>query len=150
MLGPLVPSTDMEKATALSLQARLWWFQSHLGLKIDLVTYFAHKSENPDPPAPDEAILAKIEDIQRRLGIAADQADVPSWQTYAPKANLGIKATDGDAGQGESSTAEGQDAPYPERFKAVIEAVTTGKPVPGVKEIPNTVVSQPVSILSLH
>jgi hypothetical protein len=54
-----------------------------------------------------------------------------------------VKAADGVA-KGEGGGG-GEDAPYPEHFKAVIEAVTLGKPVPGIKEIPNTVVRLPVS-----
>ncbi len=39
----------------------------------------------------------------------------------------------------------GNGAPYPEQFQAIIEAVTTGKPIAGVKEIPDTVLRPSVS-----
>ena len=57
--------------------------------------------------------------------------------------------TGGDAATSPSgrrvSNAGGGSAPYPEQFQAIIEAVTTGKPIAGVKEIPDTVLRPSVS-----
>lgn len=145
MLGQLMPSTDMAKATSISLQARIWWFRSKQGIEISPESYAAHLASHPDALTPEPAILARIEDVQRRMGMT-NASTVPSWQVHAPKADLRVKADDtpdhGTAGAGTDG-----DAPYPENFKAVIEAVTTGKPVEGIKEIPNTVVRLPVSAL---
>ena len=30
-------------------------------------------------------------------------------------------------------------APYPSSFSQIVELITTGQPIPGIKEIPNTV-----------
>lgn len=162
MLGPLVPSTDPDRATAISVQARIWWFQGRLDAHVDPAAYAAYLAATPTAAAarPDRLILARIEDIQRRLGMAAAGEDggasLPSWQLHAPRADLGVKAVDGaaaggrgrgdDAGTG-TGTGTGPDAPYPEQFRAVIEAVTSGKPVSGVREIPNTVIRQAVSFV---
>lgn len=146
MLGPLMPSTDMNRAVGICLQARMWWFHSKLGRKIDHLAYFAFLTANPEAMPPDEAILARMEEIQIHMGMTPSPA-VPSWQAHAPRADLGVKAVDG-AGRGGGKEG-GQDAPYPEHFKSVIEAVTTGKPVPGVRDIPSTVVRQPVSVSPL-
>lgn len=140
MLGSLLPSTDMARATSISLQARTWWFSTKQGVTIAPDSYTAYLASHPGTPYPEPAILALIEDVQRRMGVTGP---VPSWQAHAPKADLGVKAADG-AAKGEGAGG-GDDAPYPEHFKAVIEAVTLGKPVPGIKEIPNTVVRLPVS-----
>lgn len=148
MLGTLLPSTDMARASSISLQARTWWFSTKQGVTIAPDSYAAYLATHPDTPAPEPAILARIEDVQRRMGV---MGPVPSWQAHAPKADLGVKAADGVAkgegggGGGGGSAGGGGDAPYPEHFKAVIEAVTLGKPVPGIKDIPNTVVRLPVS-----
>ena len=147
MLGPLLPSTDMSRAASISLQARTWWFGTKQGVAISPESYQSYLASHPDTPTPEPAILARIEDVQRRMGVTGP---VPSWQAHAPKADLRVKAADGAAkeGAGAEGGGGGDDAPYPEHFKAVIEAVTMGKPVPGIKEIPNTVVRLPVSALA--
>ena len=61
-------------------------------------------------------------------------------------------ATGGDSASPSSrrvSNAGGGSAPYPEHFQAIIEAVTTGKPIAGVKEIPDTVLRPTVSTFLL-
>ncbi|OIW27423.1 hypothetical protein CONLIGDRAFT_633788 [Coniochaeta ligniaria NRRL 30616] len=138
MLGTTLPSTDMAHAASISLQARIWWFSTKQGVTMAPDSYTAYLASHPDTPTPEPAILARIEDVQRRMGVTGP-SNVPSWQVHAPKADLRVKASDGAARE----DGVGDDAPYPEHFKAVIEAVTQGKPVPGIKEIPNTVVRLP-------
>ena len=71
--------------------------------------------------------MALIGDIQQRMDVTGP---VSSWQAHAPKADLRVKATDGAAKKGaeaearEGCGAGGDDAPDPEHFKTVIEAVT--------------------------
>jgi hypothetical protein len=141
MLGNLVPSADMQRATATSLQARIWWFRSKQGIEISPEAYAAQLASHPDAVTPEPAILARIEDVQRRMGLKSSSS-FPSWQVHAPKADLGVKADDATSHAG-AGVGEDADAPYPEHFRAIIEAVTTGKPVEGIKEIPNTVVRLP-------
>lgn len=142
MLGTTLPSTDMARAASISLQARIWWFSTKQGVTLTPDSYTAYLSSHPDTHTPEPAILARIEDVQRRMGVTGP-SNVPSWQVHAPKADLRVKASDGVARE----DGGGDDAPYPEHFKAVIEAVTHGKPVPGIKEIPNTVVRLPVRVM---
>ncbi|KAL1884364.1 hypothetical protein VTK73DRAFT_58 [Phialemonium thermophilum] len=150
-LGALVPSADMIRATATCLQARIWWFQSRVGHTIDPAAYAVYLARHSDAPRPDVNVLARIEEVQLRLGVTrAGGSAVPSWQIYAPKADLRIKATDGvasghadDESLGTGGGSADEDAPYPEQFRAIIEAVTLGKEVSGIKEIPNIVVRQP-------
>jgi hypothetical protein len=120
-----------------------------VGIAIDEAAYAQHATSGAESTA-DAAVLERIEDIQKQLRGGSDSSrpgvtgdDVPSWQAHAPKADLGVKADDG-APRGNGGGPD--DAPYPEHFKAVIEAVTLGKPVPGVREIPDTVIRQPVSM----
>ncbi|KAI5818893.1 hypothetical protein BZA77DRAFT_305260 [Pyronema omphalodes] len=39
--------------------------------------------------------------------------------------------------------AEDGDAPYPKSFAEMVELITLGKPIPGIKEIPDTVLDEP-------
>ncbi|KAK0706550.1 hypothetical protein B0T26DRAFT_727057 [Lasiosphaeria miniovina] len=149
MLGPVKTNgnaADKERALGITLQARIWWYQSHFGVSIDRAAYEAYELFKASSSGTDAAIIAKIEDIQQRMGQggapppspAQAMGNLPAWQTQAfQKVDLGKKADDGVSG----SRPDGG-APYPAHFQAIIEAVTTGKPVPGVREIPNTVVRQ--------
>ncbi|KAK3315137.1 hypothetical protein B0H66DRAFT_564612 [Apodospora peruviana] len=140
MLGPLQPGFDREKALGISLQARIWWYKSRLDVEIDRAAYEAYLAA-ADPSAhlcPDPSLLIKVGDIQQRMASATAAPALPSWQLQAPKVDPNKKADDGASSH--DGKGGGQDAPYPDHFQAIIEAVTTGKPVPGVREIPNIVV----------
>ena len=150
-LGPSFRNTNegfmRQKAMSTTLQARIWWYKSQFHTDIDRVAYEAYSAKHADT-CPDSAILAKLEDIQQRMGIISTSAststtteNIPAWQLNAPKVDLSIKAEDG----GTHANANGG-VPYPDNFQALIEAVTQGKPIPGIREIPNVVVRPPVRI----
>lgn len=42
-----------------------------------------------------------------------------------------------------------EDAPYPKSFAEVIELITSGKPVPGIKEIPDVILEAPKDAVTL-
>lgn len=148
-----------QKALSTTLQARIWWYKSRFNCDIDRLAYEAYSVSHPSS-SPDSSILAKLEEIQQRMGggggggggsassassaSASTNPNIPAWQLNAPKVDLSKKADDG----GNHANA-GDGAPYPDNFQALIEAVTSGKPIPGIREIPDTVVRPPVSS-SLH
>ena len=156
-LGPSLISNNRttdgfirQKALSTTLQARIWWYKSRFNLDIDRAAYEAY-SVSHAPTCPDAGILAKLEEIQLRMGggsgtaassssSSAASQNIPAWQLNAPKVDLSKKADDSGG-----HTNLGDGAPYPENFQALIEAVTMGKPIPGIKEIPDTVVRPPVS-----
>ena len=135
-----------QKALSTTLQARIWWYKSRFNTDIDRAAYEAYSASHQSP-STDASILGKLEEIQQRMGGGSSGPaglgqgqNIPAWQLNAPKVDLSKKADDG---ANHSNTGDG--APYPENFQALIEAVTTGKPIPGIKEIPDTVVRPPVS-----
>jgi hypothetical protein len=140
-----------QKALGTTLQARIWWYKSRFNFDIDRASYEAYSAAHPSSSGPDAAILAKLHEIQQRMsgggsgpsssasGQGPSQGNIPEWQLNAPKVDLSKKADDGG---GHANTGDG--APYPDNFQALIEAVTLGKPIPGIKEIPDTVVRPPV------
>lgn len=65
------------------------------------------------------------------------EEEVPEWQrSGGVKVDLSKKAEDGE-GEGEG---EGRKGEYPNKFQAIIEAVTTGKTIEGIREIEERVV----------
>lgn len=159
MLGPLSNSFERQKALGVTLQARIWWYASRQSITIDRAAYesWSSSSSNSGGVSVDAALLEKISEIQTRMGISSSSpaseagngdggsGSLPAWMVSAPqKVDLAKKADDG-AGAEHGGSNSGGEAPYPAHFQAIIEAVTTGQPVAGVREIPNTVVRQAVS-----
>ncbi|KAK4132991.1 hypothetical protein BT67DRAFT_443366 [Trichocladium antarcticum] len=146
-LGPSLASPNdgfvRQKALSTTLQARIWWYKSRFNSDIDRSAYEAYSASHASS-CPDGAILATLEEIQQRMGAGNASASssagppVPAWQLNAPKVDLSKKAEDAT---GHANSDGG--APYPENFQALIEAVTMGKPIPGIREIPDTVVRPP-------
>ncbi|KAK4237642.1 hypothetical protein C8A03DRAFT_44525 [Achaetomium macrosporum] len=149
-LGPtlLNKSNDgfmRQKALGTTLQARIWWYKSRFDLDIDRISYEAYSTSHPST-SPDGAILAKLEEIQQRMGLGASSSssttgqtqtqNIPAWQLNAPKVDLSKKADD-------RASHTGDGAPYPSDFEALVEAITTGKPVPNTKKIPDTIIRPP-------
>ncbi|KAK3387031.1 hypothetical protein B0H63DRAFT_521109 [Podospora didyma] len=150
---------DREKSLSITLQARMWWYQTMQGIVVERNAYEVYASSSSSSP-PDAAILAKVDVVRENMekykaakaaklaaaansvpASAQDSNNIPAWMTQAPqKVDLNKKADDNST----RDMAAGGDvgASYPAQFQAIIEAVTTGKPVAGVREIPNTVVRQ--------
>jgi len=167
MLGPLSNSLERQKALGVTLQARIWWYASRQSITIDRAAYESwFAASESRGVGVDAALLEKISEIQTRMGISSPSFSssqtgngdggnsLPAWMVSAPqKVDLAKKADDGagvehtGGGTSGGGGGGGGEAPYPAHFQAIIEAVTTGKPVVGVREIPNTVVRQAVSFL---
>ncbi|KAI1637465.1 hypothetical protein F4809DRAFT_604538 [Biscogniauxia mediterranea] len=66
---------------------------------------------------------------------AADAPPVPSWQSAAPTAELYVKK--------DASPSNPDKEPYPKKFEEIIEFLQTGKEIPGIRKIPDTVIEDP-------
>lgn len=83
-------------------------------------------------------------DISKRRYAAVFDDDsidgnVPSWQRAAPKAALYVTKNAPDSG------ADSDKEPYPKKFDEIIAFLQTGKEIPGIVQIPDTVIDDPVS-----
>lgn len=103
--------------------ARTAYFTRVLGFPLSPQSYAAFLTANPSHTPADASVLAIIQ-------------GVPAWQVAAPKADLFVDKTTRDSGEGPS---------YPGRFAELIRCIKEGTPVPGVREIPDTVLRDPVS-----
>lgn len=97
--------------------------------------------QGPPPPNPVHAVATFAQKYALRSREAGDTSQDPpsglAWQQAAPKLDLRV---DRNAVSGSDS---GDAAPYPNHFAELIAAVRANKPVPGVREIPDTVVRDP-------
>ncbi|KAI0837261.1 hypothetical protein F5Y06DRAFT_85357 [Hypoxylon sp. FL0890] len=60
---------------------------------------------------------------------------VPSWQSAAPTAELYVT-------RGPTSTDPDKE-PYPKNFEEIVEFLHSGKAIPGIRQIPDTVIEDP-------
>ncbi|EWG43425.1 hypothetical protein FVEG_04901 [Fusarium verticillioides 7600] len=118
----------------MAIHARIFYYAQRIGVNIDFGAYKAWLASNPDYQPPD--VLPE----EYRQRDVADASPVPAleWQKAAPKTDLYI---DRKAAAAQSGS---QDQPsYPMGFAEMIQLIQEGKPVPGIRQIPNTVVRDP-------
>lgn len=114
--------------------------------------YFAHLLAELSEPLDQEAPRTSEPQVQSDEGVGAttstatqasriatdDVGDVPSWQASAPKAELYVPR-DAESATGTSGSKE----QYPKKFMEIIEFIQTGKPIEGIRIIPDTVIEDP-------
>ncbi|RSL97361.1 hypothetical protein CEP52_010957 [Fusarium oligoseptatum] len=91
-------------------------------------------ASNPDHTPPD--VLP--EEYRRRDGANASPPPALDWQKAAPKADLYI-----DRKAAAAQTGSEDQPNYPMGFAEMIKLLKEGKPVPGIRQIPNTIVRDP-------
>lgn len=103
--------------------ARTAYFTRVLNFPLSPASYAAFLAANPSHTAPDAALLAIAQ-------------GVPEWQVAAPKAELFVDR---------AAREEGDGPRYPGRFAELIRFIKEGTPISGVREIPDTILRDPVS-----
>lgn len=101
----------------------------------------SHESLSREQVSPEQRRLALL---HAELGYPPYQPapelidpSVPSWQREAPKADLFVAK---DAGP---SNSEAGALPYPKKFEEILKFLETGQMIPGVRQIPDTVIDDP-------
>ncbi|KAI1381135.1 hypothetical protein F4677DRAFT_117853 [Hypoxylon crocopeplum] len=144
-----------------ALQARIQRFEQQTQIKIDGDAYaqwLAHNNQQPPRiisehivaeeaiamPNPEDRnlahLLVELGDPLGQLGLQYHEpqlaaAPVPSWQSAAPTAQLYIEK--------DQAATDPNKEPYPKKFEEIVEFLQTGKPIPGIREIPDTVIEDP-------
>ncbi|KAI4868158.1 hypothetical protein F4820DRAFT_151187 [Hypoxylon rubiginosum] len=145
----------------IALQTRIRRFEHQTQIKVDgdaykqwlaqtshsaprLVSEQAVALEAMTVPNPEDRKLAHLlVELGDPLGQLALQqtapepvdASVPSWQSAAPTAELYIKK--------DPASTDPDKEPYPKKFEEIVEFLQTGKEIPGIRKIPDTVIEDP-------
>ncbi|KAI1125707.1 hypothetical protein F5Y10DRAFT_224879 [Nemania abortiva] len=145
----------------IALQMRIDRFAERIKIQIDKDAYKQWLSEtgNRQPRLISEQNLAQevqgygqVPVSQRRLALLhtelgyppyqrapeAVDSSVPSWQRSAPKAELFVPKNAGGP-----SNPDGEALPYPKKFEEIVKFLETGQEIPGVRQIPDTVIDDP-------
>ncbi len=118
----------------MAIHARIFYYTQRIGVSIDFASYQSWLASHPDHHPPN--ILPPEYQASADKGQPAGTLD---WQQAAPKADLYV-----DRGAADASSPSGGEPAYPMAFAEMIKLLQEGKPVPGIRQIPNTVIRNPV------
>ncbi|KAI0205654.1 hypothetical protein F4808DRAFT_409794 [Astrocystis sublimbata] len=143
----------------VALQMRIDRFEERVKIKIDRDAYkqWLSSTGNLKPrlfsnQSLEQEVAGNVPPEQRRLAILHAElgyppnhaiaeppvdASIPSWQRAAPKAELFVPKN------ATPSPAEGAAVPYPKKFEEIVRFLETGEEIPGIRQIPDTVIDDP-------
>ncbi|KAG5962972.1 hypothetical protein E4U57_006595 [Claviceps arundinis] len=148
ILGPQNSSSSSSSTKGspadMAIHARIFYYAQRIGVQIDFARYTAWLARNSDhiPPQvlPDEYLASpppssssSSSPSSKVTGAAttATESLLP-WQEAAPKADLYVdRRAVAEAAAGEPS--------YPVGFAEMLQLLSEGKEIPGIRQIPNTV-----------
>jgi hypothetical protein len=117
----------------MAIHARVFYYAQRIGVQIDFAKYTDWLSRHPDhkPPQvlPEEYLASPTSSPEPLL----------PWQQAAPKADLYV-----DRKAAASESASGDQPSYPMGFAEMLKLLQEGKPIPGIRQIPNTIARDPV------
>ncbi|KAG8669099.1 hypothetical protein FPOAC2_08415 [Fusarium poae] len=118
----------------MAIHARIFYYAQRIGVNIDFGSYKSWLTSKTNYQPPD--VLP--EEYRQHTEANATSASALDWQKAAPKTDLYI---DRKAAAAQSSS---EDQPnYPMGFAEMIKLIQEGKPVPGIRQIPNTIIRNP-------
>lgn len=101
-------------------------------------TAVASSEKEDKGPASEETVSPKKDETEP-TSTTAEPGPIPEWQKAAPIVDLYVK-------KDSVAASERPEVPsYPGGFAEMLKLIQEGKPVPGIREIPNTVIRDPVS-----
>ncbi|KAK9324699.1 hypothetical protein V1517DRAFT_316618 [Lipomyces orientalis] len=160
---------SVDEKQTVECKARLFFYSRKVQKNVGYDDYIAWRSsrlqaaatsESPTPSrdrVPDDAIAAELQDqpgsdhdgssvVPNSSGPSAQKptsspSPIPSTSsTPAPQ----VSST---AASAESTEQDKDSAPYPSSFAQIVDLITSGKEVPGIKQIPNILLGETASSL---
>ncbi|KAF2023732.1 hypothetical protein EK21DRAFT_118488 [Setomelanomma holmii] len=110
-----------EQAAELALRARCFYYARKFNINIDFDGYKAYRNARGRPPPTPPTLNGSQPSL--------DMPSVPE----SGEGSGGIMPAPADANE--------PPAPYPTSFAHIVELITSGQPISGIKEIPNTVLA---------
>lgn len=122
-------------------------------------------SSLPSSPAPTSQphvaeseieLRAKSFFYERKYGVKVDMVDFKAWKSAESSSASGAGQTSTSEGKSKSvdqsvaaqekekddAKADEEETPFPSSYAAIVELILSGKPVPGIMEIPDTVLGK--------
>ncbi|KAK5997125.1 hypothetical protein PT974_02478 [Cladobotryum mycophilum] len=138
---PNSPNPPLGSLRDMATHARIFYYTQRIGVTIDFLGYQDWLDSHPEHQPPN--ILPEV--YKSSPSGAGDNsssstsAPPTEWQQAAPKADLFVDRTK----SAYSTNPEGEPN-YPMAFAEMIRLIQEGKPVPGIRQIPNTIERTPM------
>ncbi|MBE7181212.1 MAG: hypothetical protein INR71_08390 [Terriglobus roseus] len=101
-------------------------------MPVDFDAYSSWRQSHAQPTTTNGISTASDAATSSDSAATAQEAAAPAAAPAAPAS---------DAPGNPSADASDVPAPYPSSFARIVELITTGQPIPGIKQIPDTVLS---------
>ncbi|EHK48986.1 uncharacterized protein TrAtP1_000436 [Trichoderma atroviride] len=138
ILGAPNPSNPQNGSLRdIATHARIFYYAQRIGVQIDFAAYQTWLSQHPEYPPP-HIVPSEYEQQQSSEPASASSASATAWQQAAPKADLYV-----DRSAQSQASGEGGEPSYPLAFAEMIKLIQEGKPIPGIRQIPNTIERDP-------
>ncbi|KAL8944960.1 MAG: hypothetical protein Q9216_000121 [Gyalolechia sp. 2 TL-2023] len=121
-LSTIISSTPTQDPELLSLRARCFYFSRKQNVPIDFNSYISWRSTQDLPP-----VTATSDPIREESVTSKGQANGTPPET--------------DSNASPSEQPGQPSAPYPPSFSQIVELITKGEPIPGIKEVPATLLT---------
>ncbi|KAJ4289795.1 hypothetical protein N0V90_011126 [Kalmusia sp. IMI 367209] len=108
-------NSSPEQASELTLRARCFYYARKYNMNVDFDAYKAYRNARGRPP------------------LVPNGVQTPTSSSSTENA--------GGVLPGASTNPNEPTAPYPTTFAHIVELVSTGQPIPGIKEIPDTILT---------
>ncbi|KAK7535645.1 hypothetical protein IWX49DRAFT_264204 [Phyllosticta citricarpa] len=139
------PSAD--QAIELTLRARCFYYTRKFNILVDFDAYKAYRASIPSPSPITAVTTNGLATPTSSSSTSASPQPRPQLQPAAPPSSSASpqpqtsssSAAASASAPAASSSGGPDDAPYPTSFAHIVELITTGQPIPGIKEIPDTV-----------
>jgi hypothetical protein len=123
----------------MATHARIFYYARRVGVDIAFDQYTAWAARHPEHAPPQ--IVPALQSFDDAAAAAA-VAVAPAWQMSAPEAELFVDRRRADA-------AADEDEPrYPLGFADMLRMLQEGTPIPGIRQIPDTIAREPVGFFS--
>ncbi|RPB15523.1 hypothetical protein P167DRAFT_603057 [Morchella conica CCBAS932] len=157
----LSTASSPEQVATLTIRAKCFFYSKQSGLPIDYDAFNSWLAQKA-PAAAVPSTEAESTSVSAAAAIThphqrKDSASIlgrPSVDTTNPLVNSenfpasapspSLEENDTDSATG-TPTPGKPEAPYPTSFAHIVELITTGQPIPGIREIPNVLNTAPPS-----
>ncbi|OAA59438.1 hypothetical protein ISF_06373 [Cordyceps fumosorosea ARSEF 2679] len=141
ILGDPNSPNQQGSPTDMAIHARIFYYTQRVGVSIDFAAYQAWLAAHPDHTPPGILPPEYLGGGTATASATASAAPVLDWQKAAPKTELYVDRT--AAAAAAAAAAAGDQPSYPMAFAEMIKLLQEGKEVPGIRQIPNTIIRDP-------